>query len=93
VIRVNQVRQEGEHWLVTLQVHEGVYRLPSYPVRVENVPRPPVEMAEETVKICIGEFVVSRVEQHMREGSLPPRGTRLDGRDASFANQRPSGLG
>lgn len=93
MIRVNQVRQEGEHWLVTLQVHDGVYRLPAYPVRVEHVPRPPAEMAEEAVKTCIGEFVVSRVEQHMRNGSLPPRGTRLDARDLSFANQRPSGLG
>jgi hypothetical protein len=84
VIRVQQVSRDGEHWLVTLRVEDGVYRLPSYPVRVERVPRPPEHMEPEAVEDRIGAFVVSRVEHHMRNGSLPPRGTRLDARDLTF---------
>jgi hypothetical protein len=81
---VNQVIRQGEHWLVTLRVDDGVYRLDSYPVRVERVPRVPDSMAEDEVKTRIGTFVVARVEQHMRNGSLPPRGTRLDAQDLTF---------
>ena len=84
MIQVTRVRPQGEHWLVTLRVNEGVYRLADYPVRVECVPRPPAGMTEEAVKARIGAFVVERVEHHMRNGSLPPRGTRLDASDLGF---------
>jgi hypothetical protein len=84
VIRVNEVTRQGEHWLVTLRVDDGVYRLASYPVRVERVPRAPDDMTEDEVKTRIGMFVLGRVEHHMRNGSLPPRGTRLDAQDLAF---------
>jgi hypothetical protein len=80
VIRVKQVRQDEEHWTVQLQVEDGVYRLPAYPVRVENVPRPPENLSVDEVADLVGRYVLERVTTHMREGSLPPRGTRLDGR-------------
>jgi hypothetical protein len=47
---------------------------------VENVPRPPENLSADEVADLVGRYVLERVTTHMREGSLPPRGTRLDGR-------------
>ncbi len=84
MIAVQSIREDEGQWTVVLKVEEGVYRLPAYPVRVENVPRPPEGWTPEAVSERIGRYVQERVTIHMREGSLPPRGTRLDARQLTW---------
>jgi AcrR family transcriptional regulator len=79
MVDVVKVTQRGDAWEVDLKIREGVYRLDQYPVRVENVPLPPTDLAPAEQERRMAAFVVQQVTQHMRRGSLPPRGTRLDG--------------
>jgi hypothetical protein len=79
VVRVLDIKEAGDVWVVDLSIYEGVYRLDRYPVRVEGVPLPPADLPEADRRRVMGEFVTDAVMRHMRRGSLPPRGTRLDG--------------
>lgn len=79
MVEVREIQPQGETWAVDLKVFDGVYRLDRYPVRVEDVPLPPEGLSEDRQRELMGRFVVKRVTHHMRRGSLPPRGTRLDG--------------
>ncbi|MCL8208803.1 MAG: hypothetical protein K6V97_12140 [Actinomycetia bacterium] len=79
MVEVRTIVERGDAWEIELAIREGVYRLDRYPVRVEEVPAPPAGWDEAAQKRQIAAFVVDRVARHMRRGSLPPRGTRLDG--------------
>ena len=79
MVEVRQVVERGDAWEVELAIREGVYRVDRYPVRVEEVPRAPADWDEAAQKQHVAAFVVDHVVRHMRRGSLPPRGTRLDG--------------
>jgi hypothetical protein len=81
MVKVISTTALGELWRVDLFVHDGVYRLDRYPVTVEHVPLPPADLSPEQREAVLGEFVLKAVSAHMRRGSLPPRGTRLDGRE------------
>jgi hypothetical protein len=81
MVKVAKTTPSGDTWLVELQVYDGVYRMDRYPVRVEHVPLPPEGASPDEQSQRMGEFVLTTVQRHMRRGSLPPRGTRLDGRE------------
>jgi hypothetical protein len=81
MVKVVSITALGELWRVDLFVHDGVYRLDRYPVTVEHVPLPPADLSAEQRDRVLGDFVLQAVSAHMRRGSLPPRGTRLDGRE------------
>lgn len=81
MIEVKGLRAAGEVWMVDLSIHEGVYRIDRYPVRVDNVPLAPEGWTLEQQQRHMQQFVTESVTRHMRRGSLPPRGTRLDGKD------------
>lgn len=66
--------------MVDLSIYDGVYRLDRYPVQVEDVPLPPEGWTVEQQQQHMQQFVTESVTRHMRRGSLPPRGTRLDGK-------------
>ncbi|MBX5466317.1 MAG: hypothetical protein K6U14_02315 [Firmicutes bacterium] len=78
-IRINQVELSGEHWVVDVAVHEGVYRKDHYPVTVVEVPAPPPGFAPDKVRQAVAEFVAHAVRDHMRSGALPPTGMRIRG--------------
>lgn len=78
-INVRSVTQTDTYWLVQLAVHEGVYQIDQYPVRVVDVPSAPADWDGERQQQQVGEFVLHSVREHMRSGALPPKGTRLKG--------------
>ncbi len=80
MVKVATMTPMGESWQVELSVYDGVYQMDRYPVRVEHVPLPPAGWDEAAREEHMGRYVLTHVLRHMRRGSLPPRGTRLDGR-------------
>lgn len=80
MLKVVKTTPAGESWQVELSVYDGVYRMDRYPVRVEHVPLAPDALDVAGQEARMQQFVVAQVMRHMRRGSLPPRGTRLDGR-------------
>lgn len=81
MVKVVKSTPAGESWQVELSVHGGVYQMDSYPVRVEHVPLAPDTWDSAAQDARMQQFVLAQVARHMRRGSLPPRGTRLDGRE------------
>lgn len=79
MVEVRTIIERGDAWEVELAIREGVYRLDRYPVRVEDVPAAPAGWDDRARERHVAAFVVDQVSRHMRRGSLPPRGTRLDG--------------
>ncbi len=75
------VVQQGEVWVVTLKVHEGVYKKDEYRVRVSDVPLPPASMTRDNQENTMKAYVLEQVTKHMRRGSLPPTGMQIDGRN------------
>ncbi|HBQ94627.1 MAG: hypothetical protein M1294_05125 [Firmicutes bacterium] len=80
-VQILSVVQQGELWVITLKVYEGVYRKDAYTVRVVDTPLPPAEMDHETQENIMKTFVLGQVTKHMRRGSLPPTGMQIDGRN------------
>ncbi len=80
MLKVVKMTPEGENWEVELSVYDGVYQMDRYPVRVERVPLAPDGLDAAAQHDRMTQFVLTEVMRHMRRGSLPPRGTRLDGR-------------
>lgn len=80
MVKVVKMTPAGESWQVELSVYDGVYQMDRYPVRVEHVPLAPAALDSAAQEARMRQFVLIQVMRHMRRGSLPPRGTRLDGR-------------
>lgn len=81
MVKVVKMTPMGESWQVELSVYDGVYQMDRYPVKVEHVPLPPAALDGAAREDHMGRYVLTHVMRHMRRGSLPPRGTRLDGRE------------
>ena len=79
MVRVVSTQGAGDVWHVELSIQEGVYHIEQYRVRVEGVPLAPADLSPDERERVMSEFVTVEVQRHMRRGSLPPRGTRLDG--------------
>jgi hypothetical protein len=79
MVELVALEQRGDAWEATLRIREGVYRLDRYPVIIEHVPAPPPDWDAQRQRERLAAFVQEAVTRHFRRGSLPPRGTRLDG--------------
>ena len=80
-ISVNAISETEEKWLVDLRVYEGVYRKDHYPVRVVDVPSPPIGQPADRLERQMADFVLNRARLHMQSGSLPPKGMQLNGHE------------
>ena len=81
MVKVVKITPGGESWQMELSVYGGVYQMDSYTVRVEHVPLAPDVWDSAAQDARMQQFVLAQVARHMRRGSLPPRGMRLDGRE------------
>lgn len=79
MVELLSLEQREDAWEATLRIREGVYRLDRYPVIIEHVPTPPPDWDAARQREHLAAYVREAVTRHFRRGSLPPRGTRLDG--------------
>lgn len=78
-IVMNTVTKQAEHYLVDLNVVEGVYRLEHYPVRIVDVPASDGTLSKEQQHAIVSRYAIEKARAHMRRGALPPRGMQLSG--------------
>lgn len=68
MIQVDSIQWVHDAWEVRSRIHEGVYSLQDYPVRITHLAytdNPEVQRALKTV-------VWALLERHMRRGAVPP---------------------
>ncbi|PSR21841.1 MAG: hypothetical protein C7B45_09120 [Sulfobacillus acidophilus] len=68
MVKVRSVGWRDEAWEIHFEIHEGVYRLDDYPVRITHLGR---SEAEQYIN-DVATVATGLLRMHMRRGAVPP---------------------
>lgn len=68
MVKVRSVAWHDEAWEIHFEIHEGVYRLDDYPVRITHLGRSDAPGFADDV----GVVATGLLRMHMRRGAVPP---------------------
>ncbi|MDA8205407.1 MAG: hypothetical protein M0Z36_05010 [Thermaerobacter sp.] len=74
MVRLQSIDWVRDAWELRFLVHEGVYQLDGYPVRISHL----AFTRDEREREALGTVVTSLLQRHMRRGAVPPHAMVLD---------------
>ena len=74
MIQVDSIEWVHDAWEVRSRIHEGVYQLQDYPVRITHL----AYTDDTEVQNAVKTVALGLLERHMRRGAVPPHAMVMD---------------